>query len=295
MDDGEEKMIDPFLSMTERIAVSPIETIKLSNLRAYEKHPFKVRNDSELDNLAQDIQTNGLLNPIIVRRFPWLEYYDILSGHRRVEAMKLLGRDEIAARVVFVTDSLAAHIVIYSNIMHRKVLPSEKGKALALRNEYIKDDGHHIKDEGKRNKWAQEIMAQEFNESKSSIFRYIRLNYLIPSIVNLVDNNKLALVTAVDLSYFTKEQQEVIFEYFFRYKRAALKKNIIKKMRELDGDGLTAWEIDKIVKASDKPKTPSADDVISPYQKYFENRSELLNKVNELLSQYVDSLDEATE
>lgn len=295
MTNYERKAMDPSVRIQECIAEAPVMLLDISTLHEYSNHPFIVRDDAALDTLTRDIEANGLITPILVRRIVYNNDYEILSGHRRVAAFRLLGREEIAARVIDVDDPIAAHIVIYSNMLQRsKILPSEKGRALALRNEYLKSDIRYKTNKDWSSEWTQELMSQEFNESKSSIFRYIRLNYLIPEITRLVDNDQLALMTAVELSYFTEEQQEMIYKYFLQHRQAALKMGMIKKMREY-GDKLTWNKMKEIAAELDKPRIPSADDVIKPYRKYFGSRLEMLEKIAELLEEYTDSLEEITD
>lgn len=141
MTNYERKAMDPSVRIQECIAEAPVMLLDISTLHEYSNHPFIVRNDAALDTLTRDIEANGLITPILVRRIVYNNDYEILSGHRRVAAFRLLGREEIAARVIDVDDPIAAHIVIYSNMLQRsKILPSEKGRALALRNEYLKSD-----------------------------------------------------------------------------------------------------------------------------------------------------------
>ena len=209
--------------------------------------------------------------------------------------MKMLCKDEIPARVVDVTHTMAVRIVIYSNMMRRRrILPSEKGRALALRNEYMYRDCEIFSGGDMKDTWVPMMILRDSNENDINAHGHLRLNHLIPQIANLVDENQLALATAVELSHFTVEQQEMIFKYFFRHRLASLKKGMVKKMKEA-GDDLTWKKIGEIAKEMDKPKMPSADDVIKPYQKYFNTRLELLNKIDKLFGEYTGSIDKAVE
>lgn len=125
----------------EEFEQTPIVKIKLSDTEPYSKHPFKVEDNKKIEMLAEDIKENGLLNPILVRVIGFGGKYEILSGHRRMEALKFNGESEADVRIIKCTDTEAANIVIKSNLLQRdKILPSERAKMYVLRNEYLKKD-----------------------------------------------------------------------------------------------------------------------------------------------------------
>ena len=125
----------------EEFEQTPIVKIKLSDTEPYSKHPFKVEDNKKIEMLAEDIKENGLLNPILVRVIGFGGKYEILSGHRRMEALKFNGESEADVRIIKCTDTEAANIVIKSNLLQRdKILPSERAKMYLLRNEYLKKD-----------------------------------------------------------------------------------------------------------------------------------------------------------
>lgn len=175
------------------------------------------------------------MEPIIVRVLGFGDRYEILSGHRRAAAQRMNGEVEIEARIAKVSDVEAASIVINSNLLQRdKILPSERARSYMLRNEYLKKEKYGGQSHGgtQPDVDLKDILAKEFNDSKSSIFRYIRLNYLIDDILELVDKGMIRLTLAVDLSYFSKQRQAVIYKYFFADKKAALNADAIKRMKE---------------------------------------------------------------
>lgn len=264
----------------------PITKILIDQTVPYSRHPFRVKSDESLRLLADDIRRNGLLHPIIVRQIGMEERYEILSGHRRTAASRLLGFKEIYARIFQTNDITAANFVIQSNFSQRdKILPSERAKSYLLRREMLKNSRSRIDEDT-----IKETLEKEFGESASSIFRYIRLNQLIEPLLELVDDGAITLATAVDLSQFKKRQQEIIYHYFYAEKKAVLKRNMIKELREY-GDSLNMNDIAEIAKEEAKPKAQTFEDIVRQYRKYFKNRSEVIQKADELLQKYVRSLE----
>ena len=215
--------------------------------------------------------------------------YEILSGHRRTAASKLLGIKEIEARIFQTNDITAAKLVIHANFSQRdKILPSERAKSYLLRREVLKQSRSRIDDDT-----IKETLEKEFGESASSIFRYIRLNQLIEPLLELVDDGTITLAMAMELSKFKKKQQEMIYRYFYADKNAVLKRGMIKELREY-GDSLNMNDIAQIAKGEGKPKAQTFEDIVRQYRKYFKNRSEVIQKADELLQKYVRSLEKKT-
>ncbi len=167
--------------LEREIVTQPITRIKIADAVPYSKHPFRVLHNKALEMLAEDIKEHGLINPIVVRVVGFGGKYEILSGHRRMEALKLNGDEYADGRIMTLSDIDAANVVIKSNLLQRdKILPSERAKVYMLRNECLKKERSVSLSTGwtKLDEHTQEILAQEFNVSKSSIYEYIRLNYL---------------------------------------------------------------------------------------------------------------------
>lgn len=269
--------------------IYPIEKINMDILFPYEKNPFHINKDRDLELLAEDIKEHGLLHPIVVRILGFGGRYEILSGHRRVEALKILGISEVEARVFKLTDIEALKVVINSNFFQReKILPSERGKAYMLRNESLKKEryGGESHCGTQEEKDIQDILAQEFNQSTSSIFRYIRLNYLIDDILELVDNSQIKLTTAVDLSYLSKEVQALVYQYYFVEKRDVLDS---KKMKAIKSkDNITREFLERLMREAiqEKPEK-TVKSVIKKYSGYFKNEKEFVDKIEELLEAYI--------
>lgn len=280
------------VSLKQKISDQPIEKIKLEETVPYSKHPFRVPEDDALKALAKDIKENGLLEPIIVRVLGFGDKYEILSGHRRAAAHKLNGAEEIEARVLKISDIEAAQIVIKSNFLQREILPSERAKSYMLRNECLKMEKYGSQSTG----WTEitddikEKLAQEFNVSKSSIFEYIRLNYLIEEILMIVDNGGMKIKMAVALSYFPKRRQAIIYKYFFADKKDTLKSDTIREMKK-HAPTLTEETIEEItirLNAPQKKKETQPYAFVKKYVQYFNNEQELMNRLEKLLLEYIE-------
>ena len=129
------------MDFEQEFEVIPVTRVKITDTEAYSKHPFRVVHNKALEMLAEDIKEHGLLNPILVRVLGFGGRYEILSGHRRMEALKLNGETEADVRIIKCTDIEAANIVIKSNLLQRdKILPSERAKVYMLRNECLKKE-----------------------------------------------------------------------------------------------------------------------------------------------------------
>ena len=184
--------------------------IPIEKLRPFKDHPFKVADDGEMLQLMRSIRENGLLTPISVRPIDNDEC-EVISGHRRLHACKKAGYRTVPA-LVFEMDRDAATIAMVDNNLHReKILPSEKAFAYKLKMDAMKHQGKrtdltssHV---GARYR-TDEAIAQHTSDSARQIQRYIRLTNLIPEILQMVDDGKIALTPAVEISYLTPDEQE---------------------------------------------------------------------------------------
>ena len=190
-----------------------IEQIEISDIDTFKNHPFRVNQDESFNELLDSISKNGLLNPIIVRKKD--NRYELISGHRRKEAMELLGNEYISAIVKDLSDDEATIEMVDSNIYREKVLPSEKAFAYKMKLDAIKHQG---KTSGTGCQKSRDIIGVE---SGRQIQNYVRLTYLIPDILKLVDNTVLydkkthltmGIKPAVELSYLNKDEQQLVYE-----------------------------------------------------------------------------------
>lgn len=185
------------------------ETIPINKLHPFSNHPFHIRHDLEFSELVDSISESGIITPIIVRPKVGVGY-EVISGHRRWEACKELGIESIPARVEYIDDDEATILMVNSNIQREHVLPSEKAFAYKMRMEALKRTaGRPSKNSGQvgPNFRSDEQVADETGESRKQVQRYIRLTYLIPSILQMVDDGRIAFNPAVEISYMTEEHQ----------------------------------------------------------------------------------------
>lgn len=183
-----------------------IRQMSVSELKPFEAQPFKVLMDESMDELVQSIKESGVLSPLVVR--PHKDGgYEILSGHRRATACKLAGRDKVPVIIRHLDDDMAAIFLVDSNLQRENILPSEKAYAYRLKLEAMKRRaGRPSKINSAQigsnslGKESREILAEQVGESKNQISRYIRLTELIDPLLDMVDNKKLPINSAVELS-----------------------------------------------------------------------------------------------
>lgn len=185
------------------------EYLPIDKLRPFENHPFQVRNDDEMDQLVFSVLTQGLLTPIVVRETD-TEEYEVISGHRRLRACQKAGVETVPA-LIYSMDRDAAIIALVDSNLHREhLLPSEKAFAYRMKMEAMSHQGTSSQLGTKLR--TDELIAQQSGESRNQIQRYVRLTYLIPEILQMVDEKKIALTPAVELSYLTESQQRDLLE-----------------------------------------------------------------------------------
>jgi len=182
--------------------------LPVDKLRPFEGHPFRVKDDAEMDQLVYSILTQGLLTPISVRPVEDNEY-EVISGHRRLHACKKAGIETVPALIYSMDRDAATIAMVDSNLHREKILPSEKAFAYKLKLDAIKHQGktsRHVV--GK----LESADCVSDGESGRQVQRYIRLTELIPDILRMVDDGTIALTPAVELSYLTKQEQRDLLE-----------------------------------------------------------------------------------
>ena len=185
------------------------EYLPIEKLHPFENHPFQVKDDAEMDQLVFSVLTQGLLTPIVVRKTD-TEEYEVISGHRRLRACQKAGIETVPA-LIYSMDRDAAIIALVDSNLHREhLLPSEKAFAYKMKMEAMNHQGRTSGQLGQ--KWTRDSMANESDDSSRQIQRYIRLTYLIPEILQMVDEKKIALTPAVELSYLTESEQRDLLE-----------------------------------------------------------------------------------
>ena len=189
--------------------------IAVSKLRPFENNPYQVKDDAEMNTLIESIQTQGILSPLIVRPIENTEEYEVVSGHRRLHAAQKAGITEVPALIYALDRDAAAIAVVDSNLHREHISPSEKAFAYRMKLEAMSRQGHRsdlTSDQLGRKLETAEIIAQQSDDSKSQVRRYIRLTYLIPEFLEKMDKGEIALSVGVELSYLDESSQREALE-----------------------------------------------------------------------------------
>lgn len=200
----------------EKIMEVPVEDIQ-----EFKNHPFRVRNDEQMSELVKSVSENGILVPVLVRPHPNGHGYEMISGHRRMNAAMVNGQEKIQAIVRELTDDQATIIMVDSNIQRENILPTERGFAYKMKLDAMIRQSGRPKDNGSqvgnhlKGKKSIEVLAEEERKSKNQIHRFIRLTELIEPLRDMVDGirsngKKIAFNPAVELSYLSKENQQLV-------------------------------------------------------------------------------------
>jgi len=266
---------DMFLSQEERDNKNReyVKVIPINEITNFPNHPYKVREDEEMFSMVQTIKEYGVIHPIIVR--PKKDGgYEMISGHRRKRACQIAGIMEIKAIVRDMTDEEATIAMVDSNNQREQILPSEKAFAFKMKLEAMKKQGQRNDltsaptEQKLQGKTTREIIAEEMGESSSNIQRFVRLTELIPELLKIVDEGKMKLRPAVELSYLKKEEQQEVFDAI-EYTDAFPSHPQAIKMRKLSESGkLTMEEIDNILdeeKPNQIPKFKIPEDKVDKY------------------------------
>mgnify|MGYP002579774249 FL=1 len=183
--------------------------IPVEKLRSFAGHPFKVKDDAEMNALIESIQTQGILSPLIIRPIENTEEYEVISGHRRLHAAQKAGITEVPALIYALDRDAAAIAVVDSNLHREHILPSEKAFAYKLKMEALSHQGTSRQ---LGEKWSVSQISESANESERQIHRYIRLTYLIPEFLEKMDKGEIALSVGVELSFLDESSQREVLE-----------------------------------------------------------------------------------
>ena len=222
------KTIDEMLGVVGEESAMEIEIEKIHPFR---NHPFHVVDDAKMQDLIDSIRENGILSPTLIRPVGNDEY-EMVSGHRRMHAAMKLGMETIPAIIRDMTDDEAIVKMVDSNIQREELLPSEKAFAYKMKLEAMRRTAgrpsNNLSQNGTNFRVDQEI-ANQVNESRNQIRRYIRLTELIPELLDFVDRRRLQFTVAVEISYIDKEIQGWLFEYI--RENGPVKLNQVKELR----------------------------------------------------------------
>ena len=194
--------------MTERNAQAA--QLPIEKLRPFVGHPFQVKDDTEMEQLVHSILTQGLLTPISVRPIENNEY-EVISGHRRLHACKKAGIETVPALIYALDRDEATIAMVDSNLHREKILPSEKAFAYKMKRDALSHQGKTSPQVGEKLLTVEKV-GLDNGDSKNQVLRYIRLTKLIPEILRMVDDGRIALTPAVELSYLTKLEQRDLLE-----------------------------------------------------------------------------------
>ena len=211
--------------------------VKIKDIYPFKDHPFKVLDDEKMDELVESIKANGVLSPVLVRPRSPEQGYEMISGHRRLHASKKAGLEYIPAIIKEMSDDEAVIAMVDSNVQREEILPSERAWSLKMKFDAISKQGQRsdLKGAGTSctecKKLSTSLVGESFGLKARQVSNYIRLTELIPPLLNMVDNKELPISMAVDLSYFTQELQEWLYEYHRQNK--GIKPAQIKALKEL--------------------------------------------------------------
>lgn len=201
-----------FSSQEERddAKLERVKEIPLTELHPFKDHPFKIQNDDEMKRLIESIQKFGTLTPALARPLPE-GGYELISGHRRLAACQVLGIETMPVIIREMSDDEAVIAMVDANLQREHILPSEKAFAYKMKLDAIKHQGKASVQVAEK-LLSIEKVADEAGESKDQVRRYIRLTYLIPELLSMIDENKIAFNPAVEISYLDKYEQRVLLD-----------------------------------------------------------------------------------
>ena len=270
-----------------------VQHLRLDTLIPFKNHPFKVKDDEDMDKTVDSIRQFGVLNPVIVR--PGENgTYEIVSGHRRCHASELAGLEEVPAIVRNLDDDAATILMVDSNLQRETILPSERAWAFKMKYDAIDRQRGRPKKEGQvvpnfRGMKTSEILAMEASESYKQIERYMKLTNLNPTLLDMVDNKEIAFNPAVELSYLKPEEQTNFLEAM-EYAQATPSLSQAQRIKRLSQDGICTLEA--MCAVMDEEKKPELDHVTlknDVLKKYFPRNAtprEMEETIIKLLDQW---------
>lgn len=210
--------VDELLGVPE---IAGTQEIEIERIHAFPNHPFKVLDDEKMDTLVDSIRENGILNPVIVRP-DQSGNYEMISGHRRLHAAKIVGLKKVPAIVKEMSDDEAIIKMVDANIQREEILPSERAFSFKMKMEAMSRQGSRVDltcgtefhKSGDINKKTRETIGDEAGMTGRQVTKYIRLTELIPELLDYVDIKKITIAMAVDLSYLDEQVQKWVYEYF---------------------------------------------------------------------------------
>lgn len=229
--------------------------IPIEKITDFPEHPYQVKDDENMVELVESIKSYGLLQPVLVRSIDD-GMYEMISGHRRKRAFEIAGITEIPARVMELTKDEATLMMVDSNLQREEILPSEKAFAYKMRLEAMKRQGQRTDltsvPMAQKSKTSRELLGEAVGESQDNVRRYIRLTELIPELLTLVDEKRIALRPAVEISYLPKETQQWLAEAI-EYTEATPSHAQTIQMRKSHDEGKLTHEVLDFIMEQEKP------------------------------------------
>ena len=233
--------------------------IEISKLHPFEDHPYKVLDNEEMETLAESIRTGGILSPLIVRPLENTGEYEVISGHRRLHAAQKAGLKTVPALVYEINREEAAILLVDSNLHREHILPSEKAFAYKMKMEALSHRGVTCGQVGHK---SREAITDD--ESGRQVQRYIRLTYLNPGILKLVDDGRISLTPAVEISYLNQQEQDDLL-YTMESEDCTPSLAQAKELRRQSQAGLL--DMDSIFKILSQPKPNQRENFKIPMEK----------------------------
>ena len=286
------KSYDSIFQSEEQRNTEEIKPVPISELKPFTEQPFKVKLDEDMDALVESIKQCGVLTPVIAR--PHKDGgYEILSGHRRVKACELAGITDIPVVLKNLDDDTATILLVDSNLQREHILPSEKAFAYQMKLEAMKRKaGRPSKENSEQfalnfqGKQSSEILGEQVGESKDQIRRYIRLTNLIDPILDMVDNNQIAMNAAVEISYLGSKEQAAVMQSIEKEETSPSIAQA-RKMRQFHQEGKLSDTVIESIMMEQKPETVKITLGEEKLKKYFP-KSYSKAKMEEIILKLLD-------
>lgn len=285
------KSYDSIFQSEEQRNTEEIKPVPISELKPFTEQPFKVKLDEDMDALVESIKQCGVLTPVIAR--PHKDGgYEILSGHRRVKACELAGITDIPVVIKNLDDDTATILLVDSNLQREHILPSEKAFAYQMKLEAMKRQGARTdltssQFATKLEKGRSDVeLGEQVGESKDQIRRYIRLTNLIDPILNMVDNNQIAMNAAVEISYLGSKEQAAVMQSIEKEETFPSIAQA-RKMRKFHQDGNLSNAVIDSIMMEQKPETVKITLGEEKLKKYFP-KSYSKAKMEEIILKLLD-------
>jgi ParB family chromosome partitioning protein len=281
-------MMDKEKTMNAQVK-SAATQISIRQIHPFRNHPFKVLDDDRMKDLVQSIQDNGILNPVLVRPDEQ-DGFEMISGHRRMHAAKLAGLTTVPAIIKEMTDDEAVIAMVDSNMQREEILPSERAFSLKMKMDAMRRQGKRTdlsqdaasesmkrmteKTSGTEfqkleDSWSREEVGQQAGISGRQVQKYLRLTELTEDLLNLVDQKKLSIVLAVEISRFSNELQRSLYSYI--QKNGMIKKTQLDALKKFNYENLTEFSVTQVLNDAVSTKEDDGKVVLSRREldKYF--------------------------